>query len=144
VEEIVTLTESQVRRNIASILASQIKELASEQPALRALSRGPLENRKPIAYEIRIGNRKKLRCLHLAYAFLRGVPYEKLERKCSEEPSYHVAIRTIIKGIDVKGYNSDHRKVFSEEWARWKRGEKQAFFLALEAARAEAVRAVAE
>lgn len=140
----ITLTESQARRSIAAVLAAQIKELSSGQPELRAMSRKSSKNQDPFAYDRRIGNRKKLRCLHLAYAFLRGVPYEKLERKCNEEPPYHVAMRTIIKGIDVEGYNSDHRKTFSEEWARWKKGEKQAFFLALEAARAEAVRAVAE
>ena len=148
--EIAPYTEKQARRLLSTQVSSQIYLLSIEQPKLKSeaapLYRTGKESDLTLAlarYAERMCNRRKLRALHLAYAFLRGVPLEKLERKSNEAAPLKWALELAITS-DSKGINSGHRKDLSEEFKRWAKGEKQAFFAKLEEARAEALSAVAE
>lgn len=148
--ETVTITESEARRTIAEFLRENILELAIKQPALRSEC-APLYKfvteacivRMATYHAERMKNRKDLRALNLAYAFVRGVPYAKLERSCHEAPPFHRSLDKILNFV-FDGYNSKHKATLSLELRRWSRGEEQEFFKATEAARAEAVPAVAE
>lgn len=148
--EIVTITESEVRRTVAKFLRSKILELAAKQPVLRSecdpLYKSATETcliRAATKYAERMTNRSELRALNLAYAFVRGVPYEKLERGCHEEAPFHRSLEHVLNFM-FDGYNSKHKATLSTELRRWSKGEEQEFFKAKEAARAEAVPAVAE
>lgn len=150
--EIVSLTESHVRGAVAIRILSFIVRLADRQRVLKEtaapLYKSGSEKDLLLAsgkYDERMCARKFLRELHLVYGFLRGVPLEKIESRCHEERPMERALKTMFRQefCEFPGFNSDHRKVLTEEFRRWGKGEKQAFFAAKEAARAEAVRAFA-
>lgn len=148
--ETVTLTESEVRKNIAVLLRGMIVNTAEKQQLLKKeaapLYRSESESERALAHDKylrRMDNRKSLRAMNLAYAFVRGVPLEKVEARSHEErPLSNAMLRVFAHKFP--GFNSDHRSVLSAEFKRWAAGQKQEFFAAREAARAEAVRAVAE
>jgi len=133
--ETVTITESEARRTLSGNLIRLISELAAGQPALK---RGETYD-----YGQRMKNRKELRALNLAYAFVRGVPYAKLERSCHEEPPLDRSLEKILN-FSFPGYVSTIKMPIRSDFVRWMKGEEQEFFKAKEAARAEVVPAVAE
>lgn len=59
------------------------------------------------------GVRKGSRTMHLAYGFLRGVPYRAMEQKCHEPPNLYAVM------ANVKAYSVLDERVWKQRLAEW-------------------------
>jgi len=108
-------------------IRQKIKDLSAEKPVLRTKLH-ELKNcvtssadTGPERYQLRLdyvnGTQDSLRHLYIAYAILRGRPYQDLEAKCSEPPypktvSWHI-YRAFGINEDAKTWTEEERQVIN-------------------------------
>lgn len=79
-------------------IRTKIKELAAHQKQHRSGTKGPERNSRWQSFMEHY--RSELRRLYLAYALLRGVPYETIERRCHEQASPYAISQLVDKPED--------------------------------------------
>src|SRR5688572_11517601 len=84
-------------------LRVKLKALAAEARIIRAEGgRAPVHLREALAYHRRGVVRAAARNTSLAYAFLRGRPYRRVEGKCGEPPNWG-EVRRMVRMYGVQG-----------------------------------------
>lgn len=115
-------------------LKVKLKSLAAESKIIRkeenkrsgTLRLGLQEHRRGIV-------REEARHTHIAYGFLKGMPYTKIEQKPKSEPNWDRVAKMILKYGPYTQWGEPSPQQFAEEFTRWKNNEPLQLSLTLEA-----------